>query len=55
MKNEEWLPIVDEKGNIIGKAPRSVCHKDKTLLHPVVHVHIFNDKGQLYLQKRPLK
>lgn len=53
MKNEEWLPIVDEQGNVIGKAPRSVCHSDNTLLHPVVHVHIFNSKKELFLQKRP--
>jgi len=52
-KNEEWLPLVDEEGKITGKAPRSECHKDKNLLHPVVHVHIFNDKKELYLQKRP--
>ena len=23
------------------------------LLHPVVHLHVFNSEGQLYLQKRP--
>jgi isopentenyldiphosphate isomerase len=52
-KNEEWLPLVDEDGRVIGKAPRSECHKDKKLLHPVVHVHFFNDKGEIFLQKRP--
>jgi len=52
-KNEEWLPLVDIEGNITGKAPRSECHKNKQLMHPVVHVHIFNSKGELYLQKRP--
>lgn len=53
LKNEEWLPLVDETGRIIGKAPRSMCHKDKNLLHPVLHVHFFNDKGDVFLQKRP--
>jgi isopentenyldiphosphate isomerase len=24
------------------------------LLHPVVHLHVFNSKGELYLQKRPM-
>ena len=24
------------------------------LLHPVVHLHVFNEKGELYLQKRPM-
>jgi isopentenyldiphosphate isomerase len=56
MKNstpEEWFPIVDEEGNTIGKALRSVCHDGKSmLLHPVVHLHLFNTKGELFLQKR---
>ena len=50
---EEWFPIVDEDGNKIGKALRSVCHDGKSmLLHPVVHLHLFNNRGELYLQKR---
>ena len=53
IKDEEWLPLVDETGRIIGKAPRSQCHTDKNLLHPVVHVHFFDEKGRLFLQKRP--
>ncbi len=24
------------------------------LLHPVVHLHVFNSRGELYLQKRPM-
>lgn len=52
-KNEEWLPLVDGEGKIIGKATRTECHKNKDLLHPVVHLHVFNEKGELYLQKRP--
>jgi isopentenyldiphosphate isomerase len=51
--SEEIFPIVDEEGNTIGKAPRSVCHDGKSmLLHPVVHLHLFNTKGELFLQKR---
>lgn len=50
---EEWFPIVDEDGKVIGKATRSACHSDNTLLHPVVHLHVFNEKGELFLQKRP--
>ena len=50
---EEWFPIVDKDGNSIGKALRSVCHDGKSmLLHPVVHLHLFNNGGKLYLQKR---
>ena len=47
------FPIVDEDGNTIGTAPRHVCHDGKSfLLHPVVHLHVFNTRGELYLQKR---
>ncbi len=49
----EMFPIVDEEGNTTGVAPRSVCHDGKSmLLHPVVHLHVFNSKGELFLQKR---
>jgi isopentenyldiphosphate isomerase/intracellular septation protein A len=51
---EEWLPLVNTKGEIIGKAPRSICHADKNYLHPVVHLHVINSKGEIYLQKRPM-
>ncbi len=52
--NEELLPIVDSKGNVVGDAPRSVCHNGESmLLHPVVHLHVFNSKGELFLQHRP--
>jgi isopentenyldiphosphate isomerase/intracellular septation protein A len=51
-EGEEWFDLVDEKGKITGKAPRSAVHGNPDLLHPVVHVHIFNKNGQLYLQKR---
>ena len=54
LKNEEWLPLVNEKGEVIGKAPRSVCHSGKEYLHPVVHLHVINNKGEIYLQKRPM-
>lgn len=51
--NEEMFPIVDEQGNITGAASRGECHSGSKLLHPVVHLHVFNSKGELYLQKRP--
>lgn len=49
----EMLPIVDEDGNITNAATRGECHNGSKLLHPVVHLHVFNSKGELYLQKRP--
>jgi isopentenyldiphosphate isomerase/intracellular septation protein A len=54
-ENEEWFPVVNEQGKVIGKAPRSVCHDGKSLLlHPVVHLHIFNKSGKLFMQKRSM-
>lgn len=53
--NEEIFPLVDEAGNVIGKATRNECHSGSMLLHPVVHLHIFNDRGELFLQKRSSK
>ena len=51
---EEWFPLVNEEGEIIGKATRKECHGGSKMLHPVVHLHIFNDAGDLYLQKRSM-
>lgn len=51
--NEELFPLVDEEGNIIGAATRGECHDGGKKLHPVIHLHVFNSKGELYLQKRP--
>ncbi len=50
----EIFPLVDEQGNIIGSATRSECHSGSGLLHPVVHLHVFDSEGRLYLQRRPL-
>lgn len=51
---EEWFPLVNEAGETIGKATRKECHSGSKLLHPVVHLHIFNNTGDLYLQKRSM-
>ena len=49
---EEMFPLVDENGVIIGAAKRGECHDGSKKLHPVVHLHVFNSKGELFLQKR---
>ena len=46
-KNEEF-PIVDEMGNILGAITRGHAHDGCKILHPVVHLHVFNSKGELY-------
>lgn len=50
---KERFPIVDEYGNVTGAATRGECHNGSKLLHPVVHLHVFNSRGEVYLQKRP--
>ena len=50
---QEIFPIVDEEGRVIGSATRGECHSGGKLLHPVVHLHVFNSRGEVYLQKRP--
>jgi len=48
----EYFPIVTEEGVVTGKASRAECHSGTFLLHPVIHLHVFNSQGELYLQKR---
>jgi isopentenyl-diphosphate delta-isomerase type 1 len=48
----EWFDIVDESGHAVGRETRGRCHDGSKLLHPVVHVHIFDSRGRLLLQKR---
>ena len=50
---QEIFPVVDEAGTVIGQATRGECHSGSKLLHPVVHLHVFNSAGDVYLQKRP--
>ena len=52
--NAEIFPIVDEDGCTIGSATRGECHNGSKLLHPVVHLHLLDSEGRLYLQQRPL-
>ncbi len=52
LSDKEVFPIVNEKGEVIGKATRRECHSGSRLLHPVVHLHVLNKQGHIYLQKR---
>lgn len=52
--HEELFPVVDPAGRVVGRATRGECHGGSMLLHPVIHLHLFNSRGELYLQKRPV-
>lgn len=51
--SRELFPVVSEEGTVVGSATRGECHGGSKLLHPVVHLHVFDSDGRLYLQKRP--
>ncbi len=52
MSKFELFPVVDLNGNVIGSATREECHSGSMKLHPVVHLHIIDTEGRIYLQKR---
>lgn len=52
---EEILPLVNPGGEVIGSATRSCYHERPGILHPVVHLHVINSFGEIYLQKRSLR
>ncbi len=49
----ELFPIVDADGKVVGSITRGEAHSGNKTLHPVVHLHVFNSRGELFLQKRP--
>lgn len=51
--SEELFPVVDAEGRVIGKTTRGHAHGGSHVLHPVVHLHVFNSRGELFLQHRP--
>ncbi len=53
-ESDEQLEIVNEKGEVVGLASRSVIHGDPSLMHRVVHVLVFDSMGRLLLQKRSI-
>ena len=44
---EELFPVVDAAGRVVGRATRGECHGGSMLLHPVVHLHLFNSFGEI--------
>lgn len=52
---EEMLPLVEESGLVYGQASRSYCHSGARVLHPVVHLHLVDRMGRIFLQKRSME
>jgi hypothetical protein len=52
LKNEVWLPVLNENGSVIGRIAHSVSlAATRKFYHPVVRVAVVH-KGMLYLTKR---
>jgi len=51
--SEEFFDIVNDRDEVVGRAPRREVHARK-LLHRAVHVLVFNAAGQIFLQKRSM-
>lgn len=52
VRSSEMLPIIDESGTVLYQASRAFAHAGSKPLHPVVHLHIINRNGEVYLQRR---
>ncbi len=51
----DFLDVVSEEGKVMYSLPRSEIHGNPSLVHRVVHVLVFDAKGDLYLQKRSMR
>ena len=51
--SEEIFDVVNERDEVVGRAPRSEVHA-RGLLHRAVHVLVFNARDELFLQKRSM-
>jgi len=49
---EQTLILVDNDDKILGYAPRSLCHTGKGKRHRAFVVALYNDRGELLLQRR---
>jgi isopentenyldiphosphate isomerase len=51
---EELFEFVNDRDEVLGRAPRSEVHR-RGLKHRAVHVLVFNSRGELFLQKRSMQ
>jgi len=52
--NTEMLCVVDDNDRIVNTLPRNEIHANG-LKHRAVHILVFNQQGELFLQKRSMK
>jgi len=45
----EFIDVINEDDEVVGKAPKNEIY-EKKLLHRIVHIFVFNDKGEMALQ-----
>jgi len=50
----ETFVVVDKNDKILGYRSRYQCHHDRSIIHRVAGVILFNNKGKILLQKRSL-
>lgn len=50
----EWFPVVEPSGLVVGRSTRQYCHGGSKPLHPVIHIHIIDRFSRVYLQKRSM-
>jgi len=54
-KKEYWLPIIDNRGNVIGRVARSVSFENPGMYqHPLIRILVFKS-GTVYLAPRAFK
>lgn len=50
---EEYFDVVDDQDQVIDRLPRAEVHA-RGLKHRATHIFLFNENGQLFLQKRSM-
>ena len=54
MNTSELVVLVDDEGQHVGTAQKSVVHTTDTPLHLAFSCHIFNDRGEVLITRRAL-
>ena len=50
---DEWFDVVDERNTVVRQELRSIVHREG-LLHRAIHLFVFNQAGEVFLQKRSM-